>query len=132
MFRISRGAAGLLSISLYSSMCFSSARSDNKEEDKFPNFAMLTGCAGRKYATEIANVIGCPLANVSTKRFSDGETLVLLNDSVRGKHVYIVQTCAAPIGDNIIELLQIISTARNSGADRVTAVIPYFGYKFHQ
>ena len=65
-------------------------------------------------------------------RFSDGETLVLLNDTVRGKHVFVIQTCAAPISDNIIELLQMISAARNSGADRVTAVIPYFGYKFHR
>ena len=65
-------------------------------------------------------------------RFSDGETLVLLNDTVRGKHVFVIQTCAAPISDNIVELLQMISAARNSGADRVTAVIPYFGYKFHR
>ena len=68
-------------------------------------------------------------------RFADGETLVILKEPVRGKHVFVVQTCSTPesdISDNIVELLQLISTARNSGADRVTAVIPYFGYKFHK
>lgn len=57
---------------------------------------------------------------------------MLINDSVRGKHVFVVQTCSSPTSDNIVELLQMVSAARNSGADRVTAVIPYFGYKFHK
>jgi len=66
------------------------------------------------------------------RRFSDGETLIIINEVVRGKHMYIVQTCSVPTSDHIIELLQMVSTARGAGAARITAIIPYFGYKHHR
>ena len=65
-------------------------------------------------------------------RFSDGETLVIINETVRMKHIFVIQTCAAPTSDNIVELLQMVSCARSSGAARITAIIPYFGYKHHR
>lgn len=65
-------------------------------------------------------------------RFTDGETIVSYDETVRGKHVFVVQSCAAPISDSIVELLQLISAARGSGAERVTAVVPYFAYRYHR
>jgi ribose-phosphate pyrophosphokinase len=65
-------------------------------------------------------------------RFSDGEVDCDIKDSVRGKHVFILQSCSAPVNDNIMEILLMISCAKRAGADRITAVIPYFGYKYHK
>lgn len=64
-------------------------------------------------------------------RHADGEIRIQIKDSVRGKHVFIIQSCSTPVNDNIMEILLAISAARRCGADRITAVIPYFGYKYH-
>jgi ribose-phosphate pyrophosphokinase len=102
----------------------------NRNHEKFEEIAIMPGSSGKVLAGQIASIIGCKNLDVKTRRFSDGETLVIINDTVRGRHVFIVQTCAAPMSDNIVELLQMVSAARGSGADRVTAIIPYFPYKF--
>ena len=65
-------------------------------------------------------------------RFADGEVSVQLHDNIRGKDVYIIQPCAAPVNDSIMELLLAVSCARRSGARRVIAIVPYFGYKHHR
>ncbi len=64
-------------------------------------------------------------------RSADGEIHCKLLDGVRGKHVFFIQSCSTPVNENIVEILLAISCARKSGADRITAVIPYFGYKYH-
>ena len=66
------------------------------------------------------------------ERFADGEVSVQILDNIRGKDVYIIQPCAAPVNDSIIELLLTVSCVRRSGARRVIAIIPYFGYKHHR
>lgn len=65
---------------------------------------------------------------MNVTRFSDGEISIEINESIRGKDCFIIQTCAEPVNDNILELLLTITAARRSGAAKVTAVIPYFGY----
>ena len=55
-----------------------------------------------------------------------------VNSQLRGKDVFIVQSCAAPVNDSIMELLLTVSCARRAGASRIIAVIPYFGYKHHR
>lgn len=55
-----------------------------------------------------------------------------IEESIRGKHVFVIQTCAAPVNDNIMELILTITAIRRADAASVTAVIPYFGYKFHR
>ena len=55
-----------------------------------------------------------------------------IEENVRGKDVFLLQTCAAPVNDSIMELLLTLSAVRRAGAQRVTAVIPYFGYKHHR
>lgn len=73
-----------------------------------------------------------PVAASSISRFADGEVSIQVNTNMRGNDVFIVQSCAAPVNDSIMELLLTVSCARRSGAKRVIAVIPYFGYKHHR
>jgi ribose-phosphate pyrophosphokinase len=65
-------------------------------------------------------------------RHADGEIRCQLHDSVRGKHVFIIQSCSTPVNDNIMEIILAISCARRCGADRITAVVPYFSYAYHK
>jgi ribose-phosphate pyrophosphokinase len=65
-------------------------------------------------------------------RFSDGEVSIKIDSDVRGKDVVIIQPSANPVNDSIMELLLTISCARRAGANRIIAVIPYFGYKHHR
>lgn len=60
--------------------------------------------------------------------FADGETHIQILESVRGKDVYILQTCSSPVNDRIMELLLFITTMHRASAKKVTAVIPYFGW----
>ena len=62
---------------------------------------------------EISQLIGVPLANADLKRFADGEVSIQINENLRGKDVFIVQPCAAPVNDSIMELLLTVSCARS-------------------
>jgi ribose-phosphate pyrophosphokinase len=88
---------------------------------------MLAGTANQPLAAEIAGGLGIPLGGVTIKRFSDGEIFVKIDENVRGRDLYIVQTTCPP-ADNIMELLLLLDAARRASAERITAVIPYFGY----
>eukprot|EP01038_Epipyxis_sp_PR26KG_P005672 gene5672-7829_t len=96
------------------------------------SLVLIGGSANLVLAQELSELIKVPLLDAKTSRFSDGEVSVKLNQNVRGKDVFIIQSCAAPVNDSIIELLLTVSCARRSGARRVIAVIPYFGYKHHR
>jgi ribose-phosphate pyrophosphokinase len=65
---------------------------------------------------------------ITITNFNDGETFVQLKENVRGKDVYFVQSTCTPVNDNLMELLIMIDTAKRSSAERITAIIPYFGY----
>ena len=93
---------------------------------------IIGGTAHKTFTDEISALINIPLADSSLSRFSDGETAIKINSQVRGSDVFIVQTCAAPVNDSIMELLLTVSCARRAGASRIIAVIPYFGYKHHR
>ena len=54
------------------------------------------------------------------------------DENVRGRHVFIIQSCGQPVNDNIMELLLTVAAVRRSSASRITAVVPYFGYKHHR
>jgi len=94
--------------------------------------AIIGGTGHRQLGEEIAELMGVRLIDSEISRFADGEVSIKLNENLRGKDVFIIQTCASPVNDNIFELLLSISTAKRAGAERVTAVIPYFGYKHHR
>ena len=72
--------------------------------------------------------IGVPLGRASISKFSDGEVSVELNENVRGKDVFVIQPTCAPTNDSIMELLLMSDALHRASANRITAVIPYFGY----
>lgn len=79
-------------------------------------------------ANEIAEQLGLPVGSCDVKHFADGEILVQLGESVRGKHVYIVQSTCNPVSSNLMELLIAIDACKRASAATINAVIPYFGY----
>ncbi len=92
------------------------------------NLALFSGNANPDLAAEIATHLGIPLGRAMVERFSDGEVNVELLENVRGRDVFIVQPTCAPSNDTLMELLIMIDALRRSSAQRITAVIPYFGY----
>jgi len=92
-------------------------------------FAIFSGRGNPALAQEIADQLGVTLGKVSIKGYADGEIGIQVNENVRGKDVYIVQpTCPPGVNDQLMELLLMVSTMRRASANRITAVIPYYGY----
>ena len=84
--------------------------------------------ANRPLAEAIAAYLQIELTNASIKRFSDMEVFVEINENVRGEDVFVVQPTSYPANDNLMELLVTLDALRRASANRVTAVIPYYGY----
>jgi ribose-phosphate pyrophosphokinase len=89
---------------------------------------VFTGNANPALADAVTRRLGIPLGKALVSRFSDGETLVEIMDNVRGRDVFVMQSTCAPSADNLMELLVMIDAIRRSSAQRITAVIPYYGY----
>lgn len=92
------------------------------------NIKIFSGNAHRGLAEEICRDLNCDLGKASTDRFSDGEFNFQIGENVRGSDVFIVQPTCPPTDQNLMELLIMIDTFTRASAERVTAVIPYFGY----
>ena len=92
------------------------------------NLMVFTGNANPALADAIAKNIGVPLGRASISKFSDGEVSVELNENVRGKDVFVIQPTCAPTNESIMELLLMSDALHRASANRITAVIPYFGY----
>jgi ribose-phosphate pyrophosphokinase len=88
---------------------------------------LLAGTANPQLAERISQRLAKPLCDLTIKRFEDGEIFVRINENVRGRDVFIVQSTNPP-ASNILELLILIDAAKRASAARVTAVIPYYGY----
>lgn len=86
----------------------------------------LTG--NEELVKEICDYLGVEPGKVSINHFADGETLVELGESVRGKQVYIVQSTYQPVNERLMELLIAIDTVKRSSASDIVCIIPYFGY----
>jgi len=89
---------------------------------------VFSGNANLQLSADIASYLDIPLGNASVGQFSDGETMVEIQENVRGRDVFVVQPTCEPTNDNLMELLVMIDALRWSSVRRVTAVIPYFGY----
>ena len=89
---------------------------------------IFSGSANRPLAEAIAAYLKKPLGNASLTRFPDGETFVKINEDIRGRDLFIVQPTCAPQNENLMELLLFIDAAHRASAERITAVIPYYGY----
>lgn len=104
----------------------------NNNKLSLDSLILISGSSHRKLSEEISALVDVPLLDATVARFADGEVSVQFNEGIRGKNAFIVQSCAAPVNDSVVELLLTVSCARRSGARRVIAVIPYFGYKHHR
>ncbi|MFL6208729.1 MAG: ribose-phosphate diphosphokinase [Pyrinomonadaceae bacterium] len=89
---------------------------------------IFTGTANPDLAESIARALGVRLGACRVERFPDGETLVTLDEPVRGREVFIVQPTAPPVNDHLVELLAFADACRRASAARTTAIVPYFGY----
>lgn len=89
---------------------------------------VFTGNANPALARDVAGYLKLPLGKASVGRFSDGEVAVEIEENVRGRDVFILQSTCEPTNDNIMELLMMTDALHRASAGRITAVIPYFGY----
>ena len=89
---------------------------------------ILGGNANRLLTEEICACLGVPGAEASVTRFSDGEVYVQILENVRGADVFVVQPTCQPVDTNLVELLLLIDALKRASAQRITAVIPYYGY----
>ena len=89
---------------------------------------VFSGNANPQLSTDIAEYLDLPLGKASVGQFSDGESMVEIQEHVRGRDVFVVQSTCEPTNDNLMELLVMVDALRWSSVRRVTAVIPYFGY----
>jgi len=89
---------------------------------------VFTGSAHPALGEAIARFLGVPLGRAHLARFSDGEIWFQVQDNVRGADVFVVQPTCPPVNENLMELLILIDCLRRASAERITAVVPYFGY----
>lgn len=93
-----------------------------------PDFLIFTGNANPELAAEVAKYLGTTLGAADVGRFSDGEVTVEIKQNVRARDVFVVQSTCAPTNENVMELLIMVDALKRSSAERITAIIPYFGY----
>jgi ribose-phosphate pyrophosphokinase len=89
---------------------------------------VFTGTANPTLAKNVVKHLGMELGRATVDRFSDGEVMVELQDNVRGKDVFILQSTCAPTNDTLMEVMVMVDALRRASAGRITAAIPYFGY----
>tara|TARA_R110002110_G_scaffold91264_2_gene237661 strand:+ start:288599 stop:289534 length:936 start_codon:yes stop_codon:yes gene_type:complete len=89
---------------------------------------VFSGNANPELAQKVASRLYLTLGKANVGKFSDGEIAVELNENVRGKDVFVLQSTCAPTNDNLMELIVMIDALRRASASRITAVVPYFGY----
>ena len=89
---------------------------------------VFSGNSNRPLAEEVCKSLKVPLGQAEVRRFSDGEVMVEIADNVRGGDVFVIQSTATPVNDHLMELLLMLDAFRRASAQRITAVIPYYGY----
>ncbi|GAB1262539.1 ribose-phosphate pyrophosphokinase [Aurantivibrio plasticivorans] len=89
---------------------------------------VFTGNANPDLAHKVVSKLGIPIGDVSVDKFSDGEIAIELNENVRGRDVFVLQSTCEPTNTNLMELIFMVDALRRASAGRITAVVPYFGY----
>lgn len=92
------------------------------------NPTLVAGSANEALAAAVANGLGVDLMPCTRERFPDGEAHVSVEGNLRGRDVYVVQPTGPPTDAHLVELLLLVDACRRAGAERLTAVVPYFGY----
>lgn len=94
----------------------------------FTDFKVFSGTANPALTAEICECLGCPLGDALIRRFADGETHLQIQENVRGADVFLVQPTSTPVDHHLMELLLMIDAFKRASAERITAVLPYYGY----
>ena len=89
---------------------------------------IFTGNSNTDLVQKICEQLGTPLGKSMVSTFSDGEIHVEIDESVRGMDVFVIQSISSPVNDNLMELLILIDALKRASAERITAVMPYYGY----
>ncbi len=92
------------------------------------NLKIFSGTGNPVLAGEVCNYLGIPLGGARIDRFPDGEKVIRIEDDVRGRDCFVIQSTCKPVDDNLMELLIYLDCLRRASASRITAVTPYFGY----
>jgi ribose-phosphate pyrophosphokinase len=95
---------------------------------RFNHFKVFTGNANSALAGEICYELNCPIGSATVKQFSDGEVHLQVQENVRGADVFVVQPTCTPVDRNLMELLLMMDALKRASAERITAVLPYYGY----
>lgn len=93
-----------------------------------PEIMLFSGNSSKDLARQVGDHLNLPLGNAVVGTFSDGETMVEIEENVRGRDVFIIQSTCAPSNNNLMELILLADALRRASAAKVTAVVPYFGY----
>ncbi|MEA2109742.1 MAG: ribose-phosphate pyrophosphokinase [Pseudomonadota bacterium] len=89
---------------------------------------IVTGSSNIRFADSVCRHLGVPLSKSVVKRFSDGEIMVEIHESMRGMRAFVIQSTCDPVNTNLMELLIIIDALKRASASEINAVIPYYGY----
>ena len=92
------------------------------------NLKIFSGRSNPDLACEVCNYLGLPLGGAKIDKFPDGEKVIRIEDDVRGRDCFVVQSTCNPVDENLMELLIYLDCLKRASARRITAVIPYFGY----
>jgi ribose-phosphate pyrophosphokinase len=109
-------------------MSIPAATVPNSVRALFTDFKVFSGTANRPLTEAICDSLGCPLGVAMIKRFADGETHLQIQENVRGADVFVVQPTCTPVDGHLMELLLLIDAFKRASAERITAVLPYYGY----
>jgi len=90
--------------------------------------AIFSGNSNPDLAEKICQYLDLPLGGAKVKTFSDGELQIEIDENVRSKDIFVIQSTSSPVNDHLVELLLMIDAFKRSSARRITAVMPYFGY----
>jgi len=92
------------------------------------NLKIFSGTSNQRLASDVCKYLGIPLGGAKIGKFPDGEKTVRVEDDVRGRDCFVVQSTCEPVDEHLVELLIFLDCLRRASASRITAVIPYFGY----
>lgn len=93
-----------------------------------PEYRLFSLGSNPKLADEIANILGTNLSDIDVRQFADDEIYERIEQTVRGRDVYVIQGISDPVNDNFMKLMIFIDAARRASAKTINVVIPYFGY----
>src|SRR5881227_2348549 len=99
-----------------------------RDKESIPDIDIYCGSATPELARLVAERLGRPLGSRQLDHFADGELHVKIQESVRGRDIYIVQSTCPPVNDHLMELLVMIDAFRRASANRITVIMPYYGY----